>query len=182
MPAWGSLLQGGQILVHAVVIALLIRIAYIDFKVQKITNRDVLLLAAAGAVSLVIGALQAIEQQQANPWWDVYLSLIVGAVLFVGLFPFWLLRKVGAGDVKLMAVTPLVAGAGNMLVFAVLLLLLAVLIAVFVRNPMLMPAPLFRQYLQHFERKGVVPFGVPVAGALLGVEILRALSFGIALF
>ena len=42
---------------------------------------------------------------------------------------------------------------------------------------MLLPAPLFRQYLQYFERKGVVPFGVPIAGALLGVEVLRALAF-----
>jgi prepilin peptidase CpaA len=182
MPTWDSLLQGGLILVHAVIIALLIRIALVDFRVQKITNRDVLLLGGTGGAALVLGALQGIEQQQADVWWNVYLSLTVGAVLFVGLFPFWLLRKVGAGDVKLMAVTPLVAGAENMFLFALLLLALAALVAFFVRNPMLIPAPLVRQYLQHFERKGVVPFGVPIAGALLGVEILRALAFRLELY
>ena len=41
---------------------------------------------------------------------------------------------------------------------------------------MLLPTPLFRQYLDHFERRGVVPFGVPIAASLIGVEVLRALS------
>jgi prepilin peptidase CpaA len=53
----------------------------------------------------------------------------------------------------------------------------ALFLAFVVKNPMMLPSTLFRQYVEHFERKGVVPFGVPIAGALLGVELLRA--FGV---
>jgi prepilin peptidase CpaA len=97
-------------------------------------------------------------------------------MFFVLLFPFWLLRKVGAGDVKLMAVAPLVAGGENMLTFAILLLVLAIVTVFAVRNPMLLPAPAFRQYLEHFERKGIVPFGVPIAGALIVTTVAKALN------
>jgi prepilin peptidase CpaA len=166
------MLVAGQILLQAVTVALLARIAVVDFRTQKITNRDVLVLAALGLAALVVQALWRIEQLQGGVWWNVWMSLIVAAVLFAALLPFWLLRKVGAGDVKLMAAAPLVAGADGMLPFALLLLVFAALTALAVKNPMLLPAPLFRHYLEHFERKGVVPFGVPIAAALIGTIAL----------
>ena len=89
--------------------------------------------------------------------------LIIALALFIVLFPFWLAKKVGAGDVKLMAAVPLVAGAENMLPFALLLMVFALITAFVVKNPMMLPSTLFRQYVEHFERKGVVPFGVPIA-------------------
>ena len=170
------MLQAAGILLQAIVIGLLIRIAIVDFKVQRIGNRDVLALAVLGLAALVIEAMRRQDLLQVDVWWNVYMSVIIAAVLFAALLPFWLLRKVGAGDVKLMAAAPLVAGAENMLPFAILLLLFATITAFFVKNPMLLPAAFFRQYLQFFERKGVVPFGVPISGALLGVEVLRALA------
>jgi prepilin peptidase CpaA len=170
------MLQAAGILLQAVVIGLLIRIAIVDFKIQKIGNRDVLALAGVGLAALVIEAYRRLDLLQVDVWWNVYVSMIAAAVLFIALLPFWFLRKVGAGDVKLMAAAPLVAGGEYMLPFSILLMLFALITALFVKNPMLLPAPLFRQYLEYFERKGVVPFGVPIAGALLGVEVLRALA------
>jgi prepilin peptidase CpaA len=162
--------QAALILLQAVIVALLIRIAVVDFKTQRIANRDVLALAGLAAVRLTLWAAQA------GNWWLLYLAAAIASVFFVVLLPFWLGHKVGAGDVKLMAVAPLVSGAENMLAFALLLLLFSVITTLVVRNPMLMPTPLFRQYIQHFERKGVVPFGVPIAASLIGVELLRTFA------
>lgn len=160
-----------NIALTAIAIAVLLRIAMIDFKKEKITNRDVLLVGAVGTGSLVIASLQ-------TGFWmsGLGVSLVAALMFFVLLFPFWLLRKVGAGDVKLMAVAPLVAGGENMLTFAILLLVLAIVTVFAVRNPMLLPAPAFRQYLEHFERKGIVPFGVPIAGALIVTTVAKALN------
>lgn len=170
------ILQTGQILIQAVIVALLARIAVVDFKTQKIRNRDVMLLAALGLAGLVLQSLQQIEWLQLVPWRGVYVSVGIALALFIVLLPFWLAKKVGAGDVKLMAAVPLVAGAENMLPFALLLLVFAAITAFVVKNPMMLPPTLFRQYVEHFERKGVVPFGVPIAASLIGVEVLRAFS------
>jgi prepilin peptidase CpaA len=169
------MLQGGLILLQAILIALLIRIALIDFRIQRITNRDVMALAGLGTARLALLCLQI------DIWWPLLLAAIIGFVLLVALLPFWLLRKVGAGDVKLLAVSPLVAGGDNLLPFSFLLLIFATTVALLIKNPMLMPAPVFRQYLEHFERKGFVPFGVPISAALVGVELLRAVGFDLML-
>ena len=95
------------------------------------------------------------------------LSALAGLLLFVVLFPFWTLRKVGAGDVKLMAVMPLLIGGSGLVVFSVLLLLFALVTAVLVKNPFMLPAGMFRIYVQHLDRKGVVPFGVPISLAAI---------------
>jgi len=170
------MLETGQILLQAVMIALLARIAVRDFRTQRIANGDVLALAALGIAALVLKALWRLDQLQTGVWWNVTMSLIVAVALFALLLPFWLTRKLGAGDVKLMAAAPLVAGAEGMLAFALFLLGFALVTALLVKNPMLLPAPLFRQYLEHFERKGVVPFGVPIAAALICVVALRGLA------
>ena len=111
-----------------------------------------------------------------NSWWNLSLSAIAGAVLFLFLFPFWLLRKIGAGDVKLMAVAPLVAGGNDLLVFALALLVFALLTAAVVKNPMLLPSPAFRAYVAHLDRQRVVPFGVPIAAALVVTIVLQAVG------
>lgn len=160
-----------NIILNAIAIAVLLRIAMTDFKKEKITNRDVLILGVVGTGSLAIASFE-------TGFWvsGLGVSLIAVIVLFVLLFPFWLLRKVGAGDVKLMAVAPLVAGGENLLTFSILLLALSIVTVFAVRNPMLLPAPVFRQYLEHFERKGIVPFGVPISGALIGIIVAKALN------
>jgi prepilin peptidase CpaA len=172
-----SMAMAVDIVLKAVIVALLLRVAITDFKVQKIHNRDVLLLACAGLGSLVVRALQTdfLQSLDRNPWFDLKLALAAAAALFVLLFPFWIMRKVGAGDVKLMAAAPLVAG-GNLPLFCIVLLILTVATAFAVKNPLLLPAPVFRRYLEHFDRRGVVPFGVPIAAALFVVTVVSALG------
>jgi prepilin peptidase CpaA len=83
---------------------------------------------------------------------------------------------VGAGDVKFLAVAPMIAGGENLLLFAVVLLIAAAATAFIVRNPILLPEGLFRQYIQHLDRKRVVPFGVPISVALIVVLLLQLVS------
>ena len=165
-----SLATAFDILLSGVIVAILVRIAVSDFKTQKIRNREVLWVGLAGAAKLVLHAWQS------GAWRDAELAVGAAVLLFVLLFPFWLARKVGAGEVKFIAVAPLVAGGENLPVFCLTLLALTIVTALAVKNPLLLPAPVFRQYLEHFDRKGVVPFGVPIAGALLVVTMIAALG------
>ncbi|RVB53881.1 prepilin peptidase, partial [Mesorhizobium sp. M7A.F.Ca.CA.004.06.1.1] len=52
-------------------------------------------------------------------------------------------------------------------VFSVLLLVFALATAVIVKNPFMLPAGAFRLVVQHLDRKGVVPFGVPISLAAI---------------
>ncbi|AZO32152.1 MULTISPECIES: prepilin peptidase [unclassified Mesorhizobium] len=156
-----SLLLAASLLLKALAVPLLARVAWVDFSTQKISNRDILLLLCMG-----LGSLQLFSVQTGS-WWDMGLSAIAGLILFIALFPFWVLRKVGAGDVKLIAVTPLLIGGSNLTVFSVLLLVFAIATAAVVKNPFLLPAGMFRHYVQHMDRKGVVPFGVPISAAAI---------------
>ena len=150
-----------SLLLKALAVPLLARIAWLDFVTQKIANREVLLLLCLG-----LGSLQLVSVAS-GLWWDMGLSAIAGLVLFVALFPFWIMRKVGAGDVKLMAVVPFLTGGSGLAVFSVLLLVFALATAAIVKNPFMLPAGAFRVYIQHLDRKGVVPFGVPISAAAI---------------
>ncbi|MER9603674.1 prepilin peptidase [Mesorhizobium sp. M0088] len=149
------------LLLKVLAIPLLARIGWLDFTTQKISNRDVLLLLCLGAGGLLLLSLQS------GSWWDMGLSALAGLLLFVALFPFWALRKIGAGDVKLLAVVPFLIGGSDLAVFSVLLLVFALATAVIVKNPFMLPAGAFRLVVQHLDRKGVVPFGVPIALAAI---------------
>lgn len=147
------------LLLKALAIPLLARIAWLDFTTQKIANRDALLLLCLGAGSLLLLSFQS------GSWWDMGLSAIAALVLFVALFPFWVLRKVGAGDVKLMAVIPFLIGGSGLAVFSVLLLVFALATVLIIKSPFILPAGAFRLYVLHLDRKGVVPFGLPISVA-----------------
>lgn len=159
-----------SLLLKALAIPLLARIAWIDFATQRISNRDVLLLLCLGLGSLQFMSIQA------GSWWDMGLSAIAGLILFIVLFPFWALRKVGAGDVKLMAVAPLLIGGIDLIVFSLLLLLFALVTAAVVKNPFMLPPGAFRLYAEHLDRKGVVPFGVPISVAAICTIMFQIVS------
>lgn len=164
------MLAAAAILVKAVAIALLLRIAWTDFETQRIKNNDVLALSALGVAGLGLAA------SSSGSWFSLTIGLIAGAVLFIAMLPLWLLRKIGAGDVKLLAVAPLISGGDYLFAFALLLLFFAVLTAVVVKNPLLLPVAAFRRYIEVLDRKGVVPFGVPISASLIGVLVLQSLD------
>lgn len=155
------MLLAASLLLKALAIPLLGRIAWLDFTTQRISNRDVLLLLCLGLGSLQLFAVHT------GSWWDMGLSALGGLLLFLALFPFWVLRKIGAGDVKLMAAMPFLIGGDGLVVFTLLLLVFAIATALLVKNPFMLPAGAFRLYVQHMDRKGVVPFGVPIAAAAI---------------
>ncbi|WP_163266896.1 prepilin peptidase [Chelativorans alearense] len=170
-----------ELLIAAIAIGLLVKIALVDFKTQKIANNDVLTLAILGLGSLLLQANLVgqgggvLDQLNATGGWEnAAIAVMAGGLLFLLLFPFWLLRKVGAGDVKLMGVAPLISGGEDLILFSLLLLAFTALTAFVVKNPMLLPAPAFRHYVEHLDRKGVVPFGVPIAAGLIGVVLAGA--------
>ncbi|MDX8496403.1 prepilin peptidase [Mesorhizobium sp. VK22B] len=165
-----SLLVAASLLLKALAVPLLGRVAWVDFSTQKIANRDVLMLLCLG-----LGAQQLFSVQTGS-WWDMGLSAIAGLALFVLLFPFWVLRKVGAGDVKLIVVTPFLTGGTDLVVFSLLLLLFALITAAVVKNPFMLPQGAFRLYAEHLDRKGVVPFGVPIAIAAICSIVFQIVS------
>ncbi|ESY09818.1 A24 family peptidase [Mesorhizobium sp. M0615] len=164
------MLLAASLLLKALALPLLARIAWLDFTTQKISNRDVVLLLCIG-----LGSLQFLSILLGS-WWDMGLSALAGLVLFLALFPFWALRKVGAGDVKLMAVIPFVIGGTDLVVFSLLLLVFALGTALIVKNPFMLPAGAFRLYAEHLDRKGVVPFGVPISIAAICSIVFHIVS------
>jgi prepilin peptidase CpaA len=164
------MLLAASLLLKALALPLLARIAWLDFTTQKISNRDVLLLLCIG-----LGSLQFLSILLGS-WWDMGLSALAGLVLFLALFPFWALRKVGAGDVKLISIIPFVIGGADLVLFSLLLLVFALATALIVKNPFMLPAGAFRLYTEHLDRKGVVPFGVPISVAAICTIVFQIVS------
>ena len=156
-----------SLVLKALTIPLFARIAWRDFTTQKISNRAVLLLLCLG-----LGSLQLVSVQSGS-WFQMALSALSGLLLLIVLFPFWVLRKVGAGDVKLMTVMPFLIGQDGLVIFTVFLLVFAVLTTLLVKNPFILPAGAFRLYVQHMDRKGIVPFGVPISAAAVCAMVFQ---------
>ena len=150
-----------------VLIAVLCKIGFLDFTQQKIRNNGVLLVVALGAAVMIVGWLAG------EVSWRIGRGVAAALARFCLLMPFWIMGKVGAGDVKFMAAAPLVTGGGDLFLFSIVLLVAAVLTAFVVKNPLLLPEGMFRGYIQHLDRKQVVPFGVPISASLILVLLLQ---------
>lgn len=162
-----DLLVAASLVCRGVLIAYLIRIAVTDLKIQKIANRDVIAIALAGLCLLAIRALSD------GNWISIGIEVVAAVLLFVALFIFWLLGKVGAGDVKLMATVPIITTYSHLFNFSVLLMIFLFIILFFIKFPMMMPETVFKKYIEVIERKGVVPFGVPISAALIVVILMQ---------
>jgi len=158
-----------------VLVAVLCKIGFLDFSQQKIRNNDVLVVVALGAAVMAASWLGG-----ADPF-QIGLGILAALLLFCLLLPFWLMRKVGAGDVKFMAAAPLVIGGADLFLFSIVLLIAAAATAFIVKNPLLLPEGIFRGYIQHLDRKQVVPFGVPISAALIVVLLLQIVRAGSAM-
>ena len=111
--------------------------------------------------------LAFVRSQELRP---VLIAFAMAAIMFLVLLGFWLFGKVGAGDVKLLGIVPLLVGAAGSGPFVVALLLFSVLAAVVMKFPVLLPERMFRSYVEGLSRTGRVPFGVPISfAAILGL-------------
>src|SRR5918995_70903 len=96
------------IVLKLLLVAVLCRIGFLDFSKQKIRNVDVLVVLGLGGATMAIGWIAGIGL------WQVGLGVAAALLIFCLLVPFWLLGKVGAGDVKFLAVSPIVIGGGDL--------------------------------------------------------------------
>jgi prepilin peptidase CpaA len=107
-------------------------------------------------------------------------DLLTGGLLFAFTFPFWLGRLIGAGDVKLLAVSGFIVGIDDVLELAVLTLgfsIVSIVVIGYGRYLLLLPAA-FNRRLETILKQGRIPYGVPVSlaaicivGAKLGSAI-----------
>lgn len=155
---------------RAVIVYSLARIFVSDLEHRKIANRDVLITGVAAAVALV--GLSAVTDN----WSGVVIAIIVAVCLFAALLIFWFLGKVGAGDVKLIFVAPLVTGPAYLFAFAILLLVFVIAVVVVIRNPLVLPKRIFEKYVSLSDGKGMVPFGVPISAALVSVVVAQTVA------
>ncbi|HEY9012230.1 MAG TPA: prepilin peptidase [Devosia sp.] len=149
------------IALKAIAIGMLVRIAVQDFTALRIKNDQVLALLAVAVAIVATGFLRDFD------WGKVLVLLGASAVTFVILFVFWLLKKVGAGDVKLFAVVPLLVGTDGSVTFVLALLLATVMIYLAMKFPVLLPQQLYRVQLEAMRRDRRIPFGVPISIAAI---------------
>lgn len=158
-------------------IAQLVAIGKRDFLTQKITNSSVGLLLLTAIATRAVDFIAHHDQFGLDRTGIINLegSAILAAVLFVFMFVFWLMHKVGAGDVKLLSVTAFLVGFQFAMIFALALLACTVLTYAVMKQPQLLPERMFREYVASLSRFDRVPFGVPISTAAiltLGYAIL----------
>jgi prepilin peptidase CpaA len=155
-------------ILRAAAVLMLARIGVSDFLTQKIHNEHVLQLFAVAIAILLITLLTDRDITSAG------LTLTMTAGLFVVLVIFWLLGKVGAGDVKLLSIMPILVGFSASLPFVCVLLAFTLVTYFIMKFPLVLPARWFRTYVASLAKSGQVPFGVPIAAAAIVVVLLPA--------
>jgi prepilin peptidase CpaA len=165
-----ALFAAAELFLKAAAIVMLVRIAVTDFRLQKIYNSELLSLLA---LALVIMLTDWVRSQEALS--ALWTGIASGALFLVLLF-FWLRGKVGAGDVKLMSVVPLLVGHAAALPMAMALLAFVVLTYLVMKYPLVLPESWLRTYISALSKTGRVPFGVPIAAATIFALLLPAVT------
>ena len=142
--------------------------ARIDASGSEIRNDRLLLLLA---LALAIATLSFTKNRDAGA---LLVTAAIAAAMFALLAVFWLLGKVGAGDVKLMAIVPLLVGVSGSMPFVLSLLAISFVVYFVSRFPSLLPKRWFRNYLEFLERTGRVPYGVPISAAAIVAVVIGA--------
>ena len=172
MPHIDFLVVGSIVLMLYAIFQLAI-VGACDFRTQKIRNRDVGYLLLTG---LGLRAIDWIEHSDRfgldlSGRFNFEASIIASLALFAATFVLWLLKKVGAGDVKLLSVIPLIVGFQYSLVFAVLLMVCTLIVVFLMKQPMVLPERMFREYVASLGRFNRVPFGIPTAAATIATLV-----------
>lgn len=142
------------------VIGTLVRICWTDFFYLKIWNRDLTLLLGLTVTLLLV------------TWpGDLPLRLGLGAILFALSFVFWLLGKLGAGDVKLFGIVGFLISPQHAMLLLVLIMAFVLVFVVLYRNAQnlrFVPQLAGRRVLELVET-GRIPYGVPIALATIAL-------------
>lgn len=157
------------LILTAAAIGQLVLIGKGDFLTQKIPNSSVGLLLLTAIATRAVDFVAHHDQFGLDETGIANLegSAILAAVLFVFMFVFWLLHKVGAGDVKLLSVVAFLVGFQFSMLFALALLACTVVTYIIMKQPQLLPERMFREYVASLARFDRVPFGVPISAAAI---------------
>jgi prepilin peptidase CpaA len=157
-----------EMILGLIAVAMLGRIAWLDFLTLRIRNLDVLALTA---LALVVLATRYSQTGLADLW--------IGLGLFALGFVFWALRMMGAGDAKLFFPIGILIGWGGAVTFAILLLpaSLAALAMLVVGRLMFSEDQGIGRRLAEIRRVKGVPYAVPLFLAA-GGTILLGLPWG----
>src|SRR5688572_23720205 len=133
-----------------------------DFFYLKIPNRDLTALLGVAVAFLMVS-------------WppDLFLRLGFGSILFALGFVFWLLRALGAGDVKLFGIVGCLISSSDALAFVVLILVFALAIVFLYRKVedlRFLPQFAGRRVLE-LVGTGRVPYGVPISLATISLLV-----------
>ena len=156
-----TLVAATILLLKAVGVIMLVRIAVTDFRLHKIFNAHLVPLLAV-ALALII--LDCMQKQSFMP--AVGAGAAAG-LIFVAMIGFWFAGKVGAGDVKLLTIAPLLVGYAGALPMMLGLLVFTLVTYFVMRFPRVLPKHWLQVYAESVKNKGLVPFGVPIAAAAI---------------
>lgn len=149
-------------------IACLLYIGWRDFVTLKISNKIVGVLLALYVCYTALRFFGGTLDRGA-----VVDELLAGAILFGLTFVFWLLGKIGAGDVKLYLPVGLFIGLNGLLPYAVFLAVFSILalLVIKVGGRFLPGKTFFGARLKELRGLGKVPYGVPMGLAAVAVMI-----------
>jgi prepilin peptidase CpaA len=163
----GSFAGIAPLVLSAVAVAILLRVCWTDFFDLKIWNRDLFALLLVTGLMLII------------VWpWDILLRLGFGATLFCLGLIFWMLRWMGAGDVKLLGTVGCLVDSEHLFMFVLLNLIFATGMVVFLRKAetlRLIPHLAGRRAVE-LAAGGRVPFGIPIALSAIAVLVVSCAS------
>ena len=155
------LLATAVLFLNAAAILLLMRIEITDFRHHKIYNAELISLLALALAAVVTESMRVHSISPAQG------AAIGSAAMFAVLIGFWLAGKVGAGDVKLLAIVPLLVGYTGALPMVLALLVFSVATYLVMKFPALLPERWFRAYAKSLDSTGRVPFGVSISAATI---------------
>lgn len=158
-----ALSDTATLMLAALVIGLLLRIAWYDFKHLVIGNGVILLLLGIYVLWAALLGFQTVAS-----------DLAAGAILFLPAFAMWLMRLMGAGDVKLYFALGLFMGFGGLPFFALALLgvtLTFLLVLSIAQKSQSRAGVLVR--LREFKTSGQAPYGVIMCCAAIPVIAMR---------
>ena len=156
-----ELLQAAVVLATA---GLLVHVASYDFKHLIVRNQASLALLVLYLLWAALGGFQSVVG-----------DLIATAALTLVALVMWLLKAMGAGDVKLYFGLGLFVGYDNLAIYTVLLLLVSILLLAGIKMSKFSSrtgGPIGR--LKKFEAAGRAPYAVPMSLAAIPTLLLRA--------
>jgi prepilin peptidase CpaA len=145
----------------------LLRIAWHDFRTFRIRNRDVLILSGMVMLLMLLRGFAG-----AMP------DLLAGLLLFALGFVLWLLRMMGAGDVKLYLPLGVLVGWSLLPIYVVFLLIgsLGLILAIWAARRFPSDRGVIRARLSEIAAAKSVPYAVPMAFGAIVTLLPRALG------